>query len=180
MQNKSNFPINERQRVYCCMTGTPPLLIAHEHVRACISCRVRESKQASHLLEHLLMIIDEVAQLKRKTIKMLPVPESTLLMSKIMPGPALATADERVKPNGSNTGSNCTWILKAGGSCHSQCLYMTWAYGAKGRADGPGFSETSPWLCSLLKPGVVACAEGFSHLLFTHGQPDPSRLPRAP
>lgn len=88
------------------------------------SCDFPESKEVSHLLEHLLMIIDEVAQLKRKTIKMLPVPESTILMSRIMPGPARTTADECVKPNGSNT-SNCTWILQAGGSCHSQCLYMT-------------------------------------------------------
>lgn len=95
----------------------------------------------SHLLEHLLMIIDEETQLKRKTIKMLPVPESTLLMSGIMPGPARATADECVKPNGSNTHSNCTWILKAGGSCHSQCLYMTQAYGAKKTADGPSFQR---------------------------------------
>lgn len=89
------------------------------------SCEFPESKEVPHLLEHLLMIIDEVAQLKRKTIKMLPVPESTLLMRGIMPGPARATADECVKHNGSNTCSNCTWILKAGDSCHSQCLYMT-------------------------------------------------------
>lgn len=114
---------------------------ARTRVHTCDSCDFRERKRVSHLLEHLLMIIDEVARLKRKTIKMLPVPESTLLMSGIMPGPARATADERVNPNGSNTGSNCTWILKAGGSCHSQCLYMTWAYGAKGRADGLGFQR---------------------------------------
>lgn len=107
----------------------------------CDSCDFPESKEVSHLLEHLLMIIDEVAHLKRKTIKMLPVPESTLLMSRIMPGPARATADECAKPNGSNTRSNCTWILKAGGSCHSQCLYMTWAYGAKGTADGLSFQR---------------------------------------
>lgn len=42
-----------------------------------------------HLLEHLLMIIDEVAQLKRKTIKTLPAVESALLMSGSVPGPAL-------------------------------------------------------------------------------------------
>lgn len=95
------------------------------NVHARDSCDFPESKEVSHLLEHLLMIIDEVAQLKRKTIKMLPVPESALLMSGIMPGPARATADERVNPNGSNTRSNCTWILKAGVSCHSRCLYMT-------------------------------------------------------
>lgn len=104
-------------------------------------CDFHESEEVSHLLEHLLMIIDEVAPLKRKTIKMLPVPESTLLMSGIMPGRARATADGRVMPNGSNTRSNCTWILKGGRSCHSQCLYTTSAHGAKGTADGPGFQR---------------------------------------
>lgn len=47
------------------MTGTQPLLIvcASVCVRACNSCDFPETKEVSHLLEHLLMIIDEVAQL---------------------------------------------------------------------------------------------------------------------
>lgn len=68
------------------------------------------------------MIIDEVAQLKRKTIKTLPVPESTRLMSTSVPGPACRAADLCVKPNGSNT---CLNLVDPGGegSCQCQCLY---------------------------------------------------------
>lgn len=55
----------------------------------CVAC----DEEVPHLLEHLLMIIDEVARLKRKTIKTLPVPQSSLLMSRSMHGPARRTAD---------------------------------------------------------------------------------------
>lgn len=60
-------------------------------VKACAGFRSNEGCRESvpHLLKHLLMIIDEVAQLKRKTIKTLPVVESTLLMSRSVPGPVL-------------------------------------------------------------------------------------------
>lgn len=58
-----------------------------------------------------------------------------------MPGPVHSSADYCVKPNGSNIHSNCTWMQKAEGSCHCQCLYRTVAYGAKGTTDGQGFQR---------------------------------------
>lgn len=59
--------------------------------KACVAIPFCDIYQGSgpHLLKYLLMIIDEVAQLKRKTIKTLPGVKSTLLMSGSVPGPAL-------------------------------------------------------------------------------------------
>lgn len=82
--------------------------IFHGHMNMCECGECDKVKKYPHLLEHLLMIIDEVAQLKGKTIRTLPVPESTRLMSASMSGPACLAADWCVKPNGGDTCLNLT------------------------------------------------------------------------